>query len=206
MIAPILQFSAYRQLQAREKLFVDGYIHHLEERAASRNERISAALHRAPDPEILQASDGMFDRVLVRAAIHERITEIAAVTEFTPRRVIREFGLLAFSNMQDYVKHNFEGEAYIDTSELTRDQWSAVSEVKTTEIVGKEGAYTKKQEIKLHSKVAALENIAKLMGMYEAGNPHCAAEFSRPVENVELHENMSADEVGEAYLQIKDAR
>ena len=206
MIAPIAQFSAYRQLQAGEKIFVDGYVYHLEEKAAFRNERISALLLRAPDPEIVRQSNGMFDRALVRAAIHEKVSEIAAATEFTPRRVIREIGLLAFSNMGDYVQPNIDGGGSIELDELTRDQWAAVSEVKTEEQMGREGAFSRKNTIKLHSKLGALEMITKLMGLYEHGNPAVNSEMSRPVGNAQLTNEMSETEMFNAYNQIKDIR
>ena len=82
-LAPISFTSAYRQLRPVEKLFVDSYVASLETEAERRGERISNALYRPVPAAAVEASRGMLERPMVRAAVAERINEIAAASELT---------------------------------------------------------------------------------------------------------------------------
>src|SRR6185437_11297198 len=79
----------------------------------------------------------------------------------TADKVVRELALLGFSNMEDYMTVNEDGEAYMDLSNLTRDQAAAIQQLDSETYVERsdddEPRAVKKCRIKLHGKRDALE-------------------------------------------------
>jgi hypothetical protein len=159
--------SAYRSLSQAQKAFVDGYVSTVENEANRRGERISLALNRAIPDDVVQASRGHLDSVLVRAAISERITSIAAERELAPQRVLKELMALAFSNMGDYGEAGQDGGFWLDLSRCTPEQLSAIQSIEIEE--GVRGG--RKTKIKLYSKMEGLDKLMRFMGMYQEDNP-----------------------------------
>lgn len=171
--------SAYRQLSPAEKQYVDAYVSDVERDAARRNERISLALCRAVSAETVEASRGMLERPLVRAAITERINDIAAASELTAHRVIKELMAMAFSNLANYGEIGEDGTIAWDLAKCTPEQFSAVKKI-TQEMDPRNPHVVRKQVIELYDKPAALDKLMRYMGLLEPDNPFWRNDSERP--------------------------
>lgn len=197
-LAPISFTSAYRQLRPAEKLFVDSYVASLETEAERRNERISNALYRPVSAEAVEASRGMLEKPLVRAAVVERINEIAAASELTVQRVIKELSIMAFSSVADYQTVGEDGHPYTDFSRANPDQMRAVQAIET-ELSPRGGM---KVKYKLHDKFGPLKELMQLMGMREPDNPHWRAYNARPVDPAALPGNVTDEAAADVYAKM----
>jgi len=128
----LVVLSAYGQLTHIERVFVDGYVSHLEDEAMKRNERISNALFRPVPARTLAKSRDMFDRPIVVAAINERVNELAMNSELTVNRILKELTSLAFSNISDFMRFDDVGIPTYDFSAATPEQLAAVKSWKET--------------------------------------------------------------------------
>jgi phage terminase small subunit len=105
-------------------------------------------------------------------AIQSRMERLAAKSDITAERVIRELGLLGFSNMLDYMRVPEQGDPYIDLSTMTRDQAAALTEV-SVDTVGLrtddegEPRQIVRTKIKVADKKAALELLGKHLGVFK---------------------------------------
>jgi hypothetical protein len=192
--------SAYRQLRPVEKAFVDGYVTDVERDSARRGERISNALYRAIPAEIVEASRGMLDKPLVRAAITERINTLAADSELTVHRVVKELMGMSFSSIEHYMRVGEDGMPYFDLSIATPEQLAAIQSVEFEEVMGRSGPQ-RKIKLKLHDKLAAIDKLAKFMGMFEAENPHWRTMNERPAP-VALPAHVNDDAAADAYARM----
>lgn len=200
--APISFASAYRQLRPAEKAFVDAYVERVERDAARAGERISLALHRAIPAAVVEASRGLLDRPMVRAAIAERINDIAAQNELTPHRVIREWMAIAFSSVGDYMEVGEDGQPWFDLTKCTPEQLAAIKSIKIEENGdGLSRPKRRKFEFVLHDKIAGLEALAKYMGLMQPDNPHWRQENARPL-NGALPVSATAEQAGDRYAAM----
>ena len=180
--APLSFASAYRQLRPSEKAFVDSYVARVESEANRANERISNALYRPIPADIVEASRGMLDIPLVRAAIAERINDKASESELTVHRVIKELMGVAFASIGDYFEVDALGEPVFDLTKCTPEQLAAIESVEIEESApGLSRPSKKKIKIKLHNKLRGIEMLAQYMGLLERDNPHWRADQARPV-------------------------
>ncbi len=93
-------------------------------------------------------------------------------TGVTAERVIEELALVAFTNMQDYIRVDADGQPGLDWKALTREQGAALSEV-TTEVTV---SGTRKTKFKLHSKMSALDLLGKHFGLFITKVEHTGAD------------------------------
>lgn len=193
--------SAYRQLRPAEKVFVDGYVRNLENDAAKRGERISNALYRVIPDSVLEASGGMLERPMVRAAISERVNDLAAATELTPARVIKELMTIGFASMGDYMEVREDGQPYFDLAKCTPEQLAAIASIEVEEIALRNGM-SRKFKLKLHDKLSALDKIAKYIGLLEAENPFWRSENARPVDQAALPNGVTTEHAADLYAQM----
>lgn len=193
--------SAYRQLTAPEKAFVDAYVADVERQAQRANERISLALGRPIPPEVIDAAEGMLERPMVCAAITERITDIAAETELSPHRVVREYMAVAFSSMAHYMQVDEWGEPSFDLTKCTPEQLAALKsfEIETTGD-GLTRARKVKYKFTLHDKMAGLDFLAKYMGLTLPENPHWRQDQAR--QKAALPADISTDGAADAYAAM----
>lgn len=203
MNAPATLFaSAYRQLRPAERAYVDGYVSGVERDADRRGERISNALHRVIPDDVIEASRGMLDRPLVRAAIAERINDLAAASELTPQRVVKEIMGVAFASLGDYMQIGEDGQPYFDLSTCTPEQLAAISSVEIEERQTRAGT-DRKFKFKLHPKLDAIDKLARYMGLFDTDNAHWRSSQARPVtEAPALAADVSAVDAGDAYARF----
>lgn len=203
--APLSFASAYRQLRPTEKAFVDSYVADVEREANRKAERISLALHRAIPADVIEAARGMLDRPMVRAAITERINDLAAASELTVHRVIKEWMGIGFSSIGDYMQVGEDGQPWFDLARCTPEQLAAIKSIKIEESGGGDLSRPsrRKFEFVLHDKLGALAKLSEYMGLLERDNPHWNAEQARPIsERAALPHGMTADGAADAYAQM----
>jgi len=112
-------------------------------------------------------------RLMTNDDIKARVAEIqgraAERAEITAQMVIEELAKIGFANMLDYIRPTDEGDAYVDLSQLTREQAAAISEVTVEDFKEGRGEFARdvrKIKFKLHDKRAALVDIGKHLGMF----------------------------------------
>lgn len=104
--------------------------------------------------------------------IKELESKILNKLEVTAEMVIAEFAKIAFSDLGNFVGDN-NSIVDVKDEDLNIDT-SVLSSLKTT--YTKDGFST---EIKLHSKISALENLGKHLGLYEKDNKQKAIDAIR---------------------------
>lgn len=106
----------------------------------------------------------------IKARIAELRKDIDTRNNNLTQRIIDELSKIGFSNIQDFIDG---GNEITDLTEIDREQASAVSSVKRsiTEFGTDENGGTKTVvEMKLHDKLAALEKLGRITGIFEADN------------------------------------
>lgn len=110
----------------------------------------------------------------VRAAIAARRQAVLQPLydryEITSEKILRELALLAFSNPADYMRVDQEGQAVIDLSDATRDQFAAIHSVKskrTTRTIGDVDIEDYTTELRLVPKRDALVDLARIQGLFK---------------------------------------
>ncbi len=107
--------------------------------------------------------------------IRTRVREIALIgAELAGAHsgaIQQELARLGFANMLDYIGINGEGLPYVDLSSLTREQAAAIAEFTIETLPPREddGPPVTRVRFKLHPKVSALAELAKLTG--DASDP-----------------------------------
>ncbi len=203
---PISFASAYRQLRPAQKAFVDAYVADVERDAARNNERISLALHRAIPANVVEASRGMLDVPLVRAAIAERINDLAAASELTVHRVIKELMGITFASIGDYMQIGEDGQPYFDLTKATPEQLAAIKSIKVEETGdGLSRPKKRKFEFVLHDKLGGAKMLGDYMGLLQPDNPFWRQDQARPAgmgDRATLPADTSADAAGDAYAAM----
>ena len=194
--------SAYRQLNAVERAFVDATVATLEQTARRMGERIAVALHRPLPTVIVEQSRGLLDRPLVTAAITQRISEIAAENDLTIERWVKEVSAIAFSNIDDYFEEDELGQSTIDLGKCSRDAMAAIKTL-DMEVVGDPLSANRRTRIKFqtHDKMSALKMLGEYMGALQSDNPHWRADIAKATAPV-LPADADAQVAGDAYAAM----
>ena len=191
--------SAYRQLDATEKAFVDGYVRDLEREAARTFDRLSNALYRPIPCDVVEAARGLLDRPLVTAAITERVNDLARDQEITRDRIVREIGGIAFSTLSDYGEVTNDGTFRLDLTNVTPEQMARVEMIEVEESFTPNGGARKKMKIKMHAKLPALLKLAEYAGIV-ADSEHWKAANARPVVP-SLPDGVTVEQAGDLYAR-----
>jgi phage terminase small subunit len=98
--------------------------------------------------------------------------ELSEKTGVKAEDVIKEFALIAFANIQDFIQADNE---IVDISKIARDKAAAVESIQTTVNVttnkkGSKEYETQNIKLKMHSKLSALENLGKHLGVFREDN------------------------------------
>jgi hypothetical protein len=191
--------SAYRHLTAAQRAFVDSYVQECEREAMARNERLSLYLHR---PVVIDQSRYL-TLPMVQAAIVERISTLAAASELSVNRLIKELTCIAFSNIKDFLDLGDEGWPKFDLSKATPEQWAAVKSIEIEEVDGTlSRAPKRKIKITTHDKLAAAKMLTDYTGVSKPDNPYWAADKPVEAEQLAIPANMSPDAAGELYASM----
>lgn len=192
--APRARDATPPRLGVRQRRFIEEYLVDMSpvraaERAGyapDRAARTAARLLRAP---------------AVLEAVEQAMRCRAARTEVTQDLVVRELAAVGFSMMTDLCHWSDEGVRLRDSTELTREQAAAVAEVRESSTArGTRSARGEQADapvrggvqVKLHSKLKALEMLARHLGMFGAAGAAGAGGDASPDGPPELPPELRA--------------
>lgn len=144
----------------------------------------------------------------IQAAVNAAVAERSERTKITQDMVLQEIAKLSFSNMLDYITINKDGLAYVDLSQITRDQAAAIQEITVDEYVdgkGEDARDVKKVKIKLADKRGSLELLGRHLKMFtdkveRTGANGGPIDIKITVGDIELNDN---DTPGDKSNQIQ---
>ncbi len=168
-------------LTAKQKRFVDEYMVDLNATQAAIRSGYSAKTARSVGSENLTKPD-------IASAIEKRQKRLADKYEVNQERIVAELARIGFSNMQDYMRSNSEGDPFLDFSNLTRDQAAALAEVTVEDFKdgrGEDARDVRRVKFKLHDKRAALVDLGKHLGMFKERVEHTGKDGG-PIETKDV--------------------
>ena len=121
----------------------------------------------------------------VAAAIFVAMEERADRTGITADKVLSEISKLGFANMHDYMTVNDDGYAYVNLSDLTREQAAAIQEMTVDsyyEGKGDDAREVKKVKFKLADKKGNLELLGKHLKLFTE-KQEISGPGGKPIEN-----------------------
>lgn len=194
--------SAYRQLRPAQKAYVDAFVADAEREAHKRGERISNVLHRPIPDHVVDQSRGMLESPIVRAAIAERINDLATTSELSVARVIKELMGVSFASIGDYMEIGEDGQPYFDLARATPEQLAAIKSIEVEEM-GDGLSRPKKRKFKfqLHDKLAGIKMLMDYTGASNPDNPFYRAETARPA-TPSLSAGTSAESAADLYASM----
>ena len=140
----------YGLTTAKHVRFVDEYLIDCNATQAAKRAGYSEKTAAAIGHKLLRKAE-------IQAAIRSEQDRLSRKTEITKERVLAEYAKIAFAEMGEFMTWG-EGEPVFRESEsLTPDQRAAVAEVALT---------ANGFKIRLHNKTAALEALAKYLGLF----------------------------------------
>ena len=102
---------------------------------------------------------------VIGAKILEAMKERSKRTEIEADRILAEYASVAFSDMRDYMTFSDDGNVYVDWTNMPKDVTKAIAEITQEEYAEGKGR-RKKTSLKLHSKLGALNALAKHLGLF----------------------------------------
>ncbi len=160
-------------LTPKQAKFVEEYLIDLNGTQAAIRAGYSAATAR-------QIASRELSKVNVQDAIAAGRAKLAEAAGVTAEKVVKEYALLGFANMLDYIR--IEGGApIVDMSAVTRDHGAAIQEVTSEVYMERTGddenpvEPVKRTKFKLCDKKGALDSLAKHLGMFTERVEHSGA-------------------------------
>jgi phage terminase small subunit len=150
-------------LTAKQERFVAEYLIDLNATQAAIRAGYSAKTANRIGPELLT-------KQAVAAAVAERQIVIASKLDVTQERIVAELAKIGFANMLDFIQVQDGGDAYVDLSNVTRDQAAAIAEVTVEDFMdgrGEDARDVRRVKLKLSDKQGALEKLARHLGMFK---------------------------------------
>ncbi|MGZ5900822.1 MAG: terminase small subunit [Reyranella sp.] len=129
-------------------------------------------------------------------AIAEKQAKFLQRYEVTPDRLIRELSKIAFSNTDDFVAVQDDGNVVIDFGTATREQFAALASIETEEVRearGDDRVSVRKTRFKTHDKLKALTELAKLARMYPAERTELTGANGGPIKSASVNVNHTMD-------------
>jgi hypothetical protein len=187
--------TAYKQLKPSERVFVDGYVSDLETLAIRTGEKLQNLLGKIEIDENDERSQYMLSLALVRAAIVERVKEIAEELELSVHKTLKELRNMAYSSMGNYWWVDEGGTPHLDLGRCTPEQWSAIKSIE----IDQKATGSVKTKITLHDKTANLVNLMKYQGLLT--DEHWRAENAREIRPEKIDDVKTVDEAAQLYAK-----
>lgn len=150
-------------LTLKEKDFVEEYL-------LTRNGTRSAIRAGYPTRSASVIASKLLDKDRVQAAIVRGLNNLQERRKVTRDELVDELAKLVFTNMQDYVVVNEDGDVNPNLAALTREQWAALSEISIEEFMdghGQDARPVRRTKFKLYDRKGAIMDLAKLLGLYQ---------------------------------------
>ncbi|MFV0347289.1 MAG: terminase small subunit [Halodesulfovibrio sp.] len=170
------------RLTAQQKRFVEEYLVDADAQAAARRAGYSAATCAA-------AAGRNMRHAGVQQAIREAQEKRAERVQVTQDMVLRELAAIGFSTMADVCRWSGDSLELLDSGSLGSERAAAIAEI--TETTTSRGGTVR---VKLHSKLKALEMLARHVGLYDERPDEAlpVPDNGRPVLSAELREKLDA--------------
>lgn len=128
---------------------------------------------------------------LIKDRIHELRKTLQINTLVTAERVVNELAKIGFSNLKEYLKSD---NAITDISKLPDDVAAAVESIQTDirHDSGDSDGYTEKVKIKLHSKLGALTDLGRHLGIFEKDNSQKPILLEQSLTEAELMKRLAS--------------
>lgn len=166
---------AYDLLTDSEREAVDEYVKFAVNQQRARHQRILAALNVPIPSEYIRRSRQALNRPVLRAAIAERIIEVAEQADISPDRALHEYATVAFSDITDYMAPGLYGEPVLkDLREIPPSKAGAIKSIEC-----QPGHMGTRWKITLHDKLPALKTLTDLMGMTAPERPPVLADYAK---------------------------
>ncbi len=151
-----------KELTDKEKRFCEEYVIDLNGKQAAIRSEYGNNPHTSSSAAI---------RLLKKQTVQDYIAVLAkkksSKLELTADRVLKEIMKLAFSNMEDYSGIGIDGEPFLDMSNISRDQFAAVTELTSETYIDKgTKKKVKKSKIKLSDKTKNLELLGRHLKLF----------------------------------------
>ncbi len=136
-------------------------------------------------------------KLLVNVSIQARLQalrkKIEIKTGVTAERVINELAKVGFSNIQDFISG--DDNKITDISQLKREVAAAVESIQVDirHDGGDSEGYTEKVKLKLHSKLNALSDLGRHLGIFEKDNKQKNVELKPIITYEEVARRMKAE-------------
>lgn len=151
-----------RPLTPRQAAFIQEYLVDLNATQAAIRAGYSERTARATGAENLTKPD-------IAAAIQAAQEARAERLQIDADTVLQEIAKLAYVNMRDFIRITPNGDAYIDLSDLTRDQAAALAEITVEDFLdgrSEDAREVRRVKIKLADKKGSLELLGKHLGLF----------------------------------------
>lgn len=144
-----------KELSAKHRLFAETYV-----TEACNGTAAYKKVYRTENDTTAKASaNKLLKRHDIEAYIQDLQAKIIKKVEITRDQIIAEFAKIGFANITDYAEFDNGKLELSNSKDITIEKLAAISEVINT--TGKTGSCVK---IKLHSKIDALNSLAKILG------------------------------------------
>jgi len=160
-VANISHKKARTHLNEQERVAIDRYFSN----GFNKTEAITFAGYKSGNAYISR----WYARDTIATEIERRMRAMTKKSKVTAEMVIEEVRKVAFANLGDLITVQEDGSALIEFSTLTADQRASISEFQTetyNEGRGDDAVPVKKQRVKFHSKLDALEKLGKYFKIF----------------------------------------
>lgn len=150
------------ELNERQKRFIAEYLVDLNATQAAIRAGYSEKTAHSTGCRLLKQAD-------IAASLAKHQEARAERVGITADMVLEELARIGFANIYDYMRLTEQGDAFVDLSELTREQAAAISEVTVEDFKdgrGEKARDVRRVKFKLHDKRPALVDIGKHLGMF----------------------------------------
>jgi len=136
---------------------------------------------RSDDRDAQRAAYAWLQNPAVKQMVSELRRDFAKRAPIPESRVLQELERIAVANLDDFLQRDENGNVTVDLSGVGYEQMAAVQEITTTETKDAKGRITRKTNLKLHDKGAALDRLLRVYGSYEVADNFMisAAELER---------------------------
>jgi phage terminase small subunit len=186
--------AAKKKLNAQELRFVEEYLLDSNAEAAAKRAGYAVTTARSKAHSWV-GNSGQNPKPHVAAEISRRQEVVSAKTATEAERIRAEIAKLAFASKRNIMRVDSEGHPVIDLTETDDDALDAIAEIHTETVSERSGKKdekgkpimqeVRKVRVKLHDKLAALEKLARMNGMYQKEAEQQAGAVANAISDIQ---------------------
>ena len=182
------------ELTPRQRAFVEAY-------ASMPNAKTAAITAGYSERSARQIGSRLLTRVDIKSAIRARTTTALEKLEVSDEMTLQELAVIAFSNIQDFVEWDKDGDLVVKPSaEIPRHLAAAIESIdeQVFKSENKDGTrqYTRvKRKIKLYNKLDALKTLSEYLGITDSMAPKIQVFIKTGIDRTPLPVDVEAEPV-----------